>query len=223
MESLRTALVPILDQPAVLVGWLLLNAASLVWLLRDLRHRNPQTMGLMRWVWILTVAYSGPVGLLVYYYSGRAQIARDSLWRRAFRSLAHCYAGCGIGEIIGIVVVAGILALGALTVSTITFALAFAAGFALTMGPLMAEGVSAREAFRDSVVSETASITVMEVVAIGVDLWLAGEATMAQPLFWTSLLVSLTAGLIAAYPVNVLMIRGGIKQGMGHPAEAHGH
>jgi hypothetical protein len=54
-------------------------------------------------------------------------------------------------------------------------------------------------------------------VAIGVDIWVAGEATMGDVLFWTSLLFSLTMGLLAAYPVNVLLIQLGVKEGMMNP------
>lgn len=54
------------------------------------------------------------------------------------------------------------------------------------------------------------------------DLWLAANATMAEPLFWTSLIVSLSAGLLAAYPVNVLLIHLGVKAGMRDPREAGG-
>jgi hypothetical protein len=57
----------------------------------------------------------------------------------------------------------------------------------------------------------------MEAVAIGVDIWIAGEAKMHDVLFWTALLLSLTAGLLAAYPVNVLLIKFGIKEGMMNP------
>ncbi|MQX36306.1 DUF4396 domain-containing protein [Roseospira navarrensis] len=223
MDAIRSALVPVLNHPATLSVWVALNALCVVWLLYDLRTRNPQTHGLMRWVWILTVSYSGPIGLAVYYWSGRAQIARDSLSRRAFRSVSHCYAGCGIGEIAGVIIAAGILALGTLAVGAVSFALAYVAGFALTIGPLMAAGETFPVALKDTLVSETISITVMEVVAISVDIWLAGGAGMSEPLFWTGLLVSLSAGLLAAWPANVLLIHFGIKEGMGHPGEAHAH
>jgi hypothetical protein len=223
MDVLHHEVLAVLNSPVVLFIWLTVNVLCVVWLLSDLRRANPQTQGLMRWVWILTIAYSGPLGVLVYVYSGRAQIARDSLWRRAFRSLAHCYAGCGVGEIMGVVLAAGLLSLGTVAVSAVTFVLAYAAGFSLTIGPLMAAGEGFSEAFRDTVVSETASITVMEVTAISVGLWMGQGATILHPLFWTALLTSLTAGFVAAYPVNVLLIRFGIKEGMGHPAEAHAH
>jgi len=90
----------------------------------------------------------------------------------------------------------------------------------MTVGPLLQEGVDLREALWDAFYSETASITVMEIVAIGVDLWLVGEGTgMADVLFWTSLVFSLTIGLIAAYPVNLALIYVGVKEGMMNPAK----
>ena len=163
--------------------------------------------------------YSGPLGLCGYYYSGRKQIARDSLWRRGFRSVAHCYSGCGAGEIVGVIITVGLLSLGNWWVAGVTFALAYVAGYALTVGPLMEEGVGLKDAMRDAFYSETASITVMEIVAIGTDLWLSQGATMGQALFWSSLVFSLSMGLIAAYPVNVLLIRLGVKEGMHSPRE----
>lgn len=210
----------LLTSPAFLVTWIVLAVISLALLIWDLRHKNPEIAGLMRWVWILTVAYSGPLGLAIYFYAGRKQMARDSLWRRGFRSVAHCYSGCGLGEIIGVIVTVGLLALGTYWVAAITFLCAYAIGFVMTLGPLMQAGESFGEALWDTFTSETASIVVMEAVAIGVDLWLAGQARMGNPLFWASLIVSLTVGLIAAYPVNLLLIRFGIKSGMGSPKDA---
>lgn len=216
LESLRA----FLSQPAVLIVWLSLSTicVGIVW--RDMRRRNPEIMSLMRAVWLLTVFYSGPVGLAVYFYSGRKQIAHDSLWRRGARSTAHCYSGCGAGEVAGLVIAVGILSLGTWWVAALTFACAYAAGYAMTVGPMVQEGVPLREALWDAFTSETASITVMEVVAIGTDIWLAGDAKMSDVLFWTALLTSLTAGFAAAYPVNVALVRFGVKSGMANPKDA---
>jgi hypothetical protein len=213
----------LLNSPTTLAVWAAVVAVSLVIVVRDLRTHNAHIAGLMKWVWILTVLYSGAVGLAVYYYSGRRQIKHDSLWRRGFRSVAHCYSGCGGGEIVGVSIAAGLLGLGNPGIALTTFLLAYVAGFALTVGPLLQEGVSWSQALKDAFYSETASITVMELVAIGVDLLLAGRATMGQPLFWSSMVISLSAGLLAAYPVNVLLIHWGIKEGMHSPKQAHGH
>jgi hypothetical protein len=220
---LKQSLQAFLTDPAVLLVWGILVALSLVAVLRDLSGPNAHLHSLMKWVWGLTVLYSGPLGLVIYFYSGRKEIARDSLWRRSFRSVSHCYSGCGAGEIAGITIAAGLLSLSTWWVAGITFALAYAAGFALTAGPLMQEGVPTGTALWDAATSETASITVMEIVAIGVDIWLAGGATMGEALFWSSLAFSLSMGLLAAYPVNVLLILLGVKSGMHSPKEAHGH
>ena len=94
--------------------WSLATAISLAVLWRDLMRNNAHLVSLMKWVWTFTVAYSGPLGLAVYYCSG-------------------------------------------------------------------------------------------------------------DPLFWSSLVFSLSVGLIAAYPVNVLLIRLGVKKGMHSPKHmAHG-
>ncbi|MBK1697402.1 DUF4396 domain-containing protein [Rhodovibrio salinarum] len=204
----------------ILALWAVTAAASVVLLLRDLRRNNPEIQGLMRWVWILTVLYSGPLGLAGYFWAGRKQIPHDDLARRAFRSVAHCYSGCGLGEIGGLLLTVGLLGLGTTATALVTFAAAYVAGFALTIGPLMQGGESFREALSDTLWSETASIAVMEVTAIAVDLWLAGSAGIGAALFWISLVVSLTIGLVAAYPVNVLLIRFGVKEGM-HSPKAH--
>lgn len=208
-----------LTHPLFLIVWAVLVLACEIALIRDLRRNNANMAGLMKLVWVLTVFYSGFLGLAVYFYAGRAQIPRDSLARRGWRSTAHCYSGCGMGEMVG-VVLASLLALKLGATVALTFSLAYLAGLALTVGPLMQEGMAFGIALKDAVISESASIVVMEAVAIGVDIWLAGDATIAEPLFWAALVVSLNAGLLAAWPVNVLLVRLGVKEGMSAPQPA---
>ncbi len=209
----------LLSSPWFLVTWAVLAAASLAILIHDLRRNNTHLMTLMQVVWSFTVLYSGPIGLGVYWMTGRKEISDDADWRRAFRSVAHCYSGCGMGEITGVIIAVGLLSLGNLWTAAITFALAYVAGYALTVGPLMQDGVPFHTAMWDAFVSETPSIAVMEIVAIGVDLTLAGGAGIGDVLFWSSLIVSLTCGLVAAYPVNLWLIRHGIKEGMMDPRD----
>lgn len=215
---IEAALQRVLTDPQFLIAWGGLVAASLLIVLVDLVRNNRALPSLMKAVWGLTVLYSGPLGLAVYWYAGRTQISHDSFWRRGLRSVSHCYSGCGAGEVVGITIAAGILALHTAGVVLVTFSLAYVAGFALTVGPLIQEGVGLREAVTDAFYSETPSITVMETVAIGVDIWLAGEATIGEPLFWSSLIFSLSIGFLAAYPVNLALIHQGVKEGMGNPA-----
>lgn len=135
--------------------------------------------------------------------------------------MAHCYSGCGGGEIVGVIIAAGLLSLNNWWIAAITFTLAYIAGMLMTIGPLTQEGVPLKRATKDAFYSETASIVVMEAVAIGVDIWLAGEATMGEPLFWSSLVFSLSMGLLAAYPVNVWLVKRGVKEGMHNPKQVN--
>ncbi|WP_435194430.1 DUF4396 domain-containing protein [Natronomonas sp. EA1] len=215
---LRQLLQSVLTNPLALAVWGGLVLTSLAVLGYDLVAKNAELPSLMKLVWGLTVLYSGPLGLAIYTYAGRTQIPEDDIWRRGFRSVAHCYSGCGMGEVIGVIVTAGLLALDTHLVIVGTFAAAYVLGYALTVGPLMQEEVPFWEAMTDAFYSETPSITVMEIAAIGTDVWLAGEAHIGDVLFWSGLVFSLTIGLVVAYPVNLALIRAGVKEGMGNPA-----
>ncbi|WP_254546977.1 DUF4396 domain-containing protein [Halomarina pelagica] len=220
---IRHVLKPILSDPSTMAVWALLVGASVGVLWWDVRKRNRALPSLMKGVWTLVVLYSGPFGLAVYRYAGRTQIDRDSLWRRGFRSTAHCYSGCGAGEIVGFAVLAGLLALESTVLTALgTFALAYLFGYALTVGPLMQEGVGFGRAVLDALYSETPSITVMEVTAIGTDLLLASQAKMTDPLFWGALALSLSVGFVFAFPINAALVYFGVKEGMKNPAEMGG-
>lgn len=217
--TLHGAIQSVLTDPVFLGVWGVFVFCALATLVADLLLKNEALGSLMKVVWVFTVLYSGPLGLAIYYYAGRTQIRHDSVWRRGFRSVSHCYSGCGAGEITGVVIAFGLLSLGNLYVALTTFAFAYVFGYTMTVSPLMQEGVPFEEAMRDAFYTETPSITVMEIVAIGTDLWLAGEAVMTDVLFWSALVFSLSLGLLAAYPVNVLLIHFGVKEGMMNPAE----
>lgn len=219
LAPVRAILKPILSSPVVFGIWILLVLSSLGVLWWDIRERNQALPSMMKFVWMLTVLYSGPIGLAIYWWSGRTQISRDSLWRRGSRSTSHCYSGCGAGEIVGITLAQGILAFSTLWVVLITFGFAYLFGYALNIGPLMQEGASFREATKDAFLSETPSITIMEIAAIGTDLLLAGTAGMGSILFWMAMAFSLSIGFIAAYPVNAGLITLGVKEGMMNPQE----
>ena len=220
LAPVRHVMKPILSDPLVMGVWTLLVVASVGTLWWDIRNRNRALPSMMKGVWTLVVLYSGPFGLGIYWYSGRTQISHDSLWRRGGRSTAHCYSGCGAGEVLGFVLLAGVLALSStLVVTAGTFALAYTFGYALTVGPLMQEGVGFGEAMLDALYSETPSITVMEITAIGTDLLIAAQAHVTDLLFWGALVFSLSVGYVFAFPVNAALVYFGVKEGMENPAE----
>ena len=219
VAPLRQARTPTLSDPTLLAVWGIVVGLSVGTLWWDVRTRNRALPSTMKGVWTLVVLYSGPFGLAVYWYAGRTQISTDSLWRRGFRSTAHCYSGCGAGEVTGVMLAQAILGLAVGWVAAITFGLAYLFGYALTVGPLMQEGVAFWQSMKDALYSETPSITIMEIVAISTDLLLAAQAHVTDVLFWMSLIVSLSLGFVAAFPVNVVLVRLGVKEGMKNPAE----
>ncbi|SEP31860.1 protein of unknown function [Halogranum amylolyticum] len=83
----------------------------------------------------------------------------------------------------------------------------------------MQDRVSFKEAMWDALLSETPSITIMEIFAIGTDLLLAAEAHMGDLLFWSALAFSLSIGFLVAWPVNVALVHFGVKEGMSNPAK----
>ncbi|MDS0282684.1 DUF4396 domain-containing protein [Haloarcula onubensis] len=220
LAPVRHVMKPILSDPLVMGVWALFVVAAVGTLWWDIRKRNQALPSLMKGVWTLVVLYSGPLGLAIYWYAGRTQISHDSLWRRGFRSTVHCYSGCGAGEVVGFALLAGLLALQRTTLVTVgTFALAYTFGYALTVGPLLQEGVGFGEAMVDALYSETPSITIMEIAAIGTDLLVASQAHISDLLFWGALVFSLSVGYVFAFPVNAALVYVGVKEGMENPAE----
>jgi hypothetical protein len=139
--------------------------------------------------------------------------------RLAWTATVHCLTGCGIGEILGLVIAAQ---LGWPDLPSIALAvvLAFIFGYALTLRPLLASGMALGAAARLAFAADTLSITVMEIVDNLIILAIPGAmaAGIGDPLFWGSLAIALAVAGVAAYPVNRWLI----LRGRGH-AVLHEH
>ena len=142
-----------------------------------------------------------------------------SLNRVAWSATLHCLTGCGIGEVLGMVIGT---ALGWGNFETIALAviLAFFFGYALTMRPLLAAGMGLRQATKLALAADTASITIMEIVDNAIMLLIPGamDAPLDSLLFWGSLTFALAVAAVAAFPVNRWLI----ARGKGH-AVVHAH
>ncbi len=146
-------------------------------------------------------------------------VTAPSLDRLAFSATVHCLTGCGIGEVLGLVIATQ---LGWDDVPSIALAvvLAFVFGYALTLRPLLGSGMAIRAALGLAFAADTISITVMEIVDNAIILLIPGamDAGITSGLFWGSLAVALAVAGVAAYPVNRWLI----ARGRGH-AVVHRH
>ncbi len=145
--------------------------------------------------------------------------AAPSLNRLAASATTHCLVGCGIGEVLGLVIGT---ALGWSTVSTIALAvgLAFLFGYSLTSIPLLRSGLALSAVVPIALAADTISITIMEIVDNGIILAVPGamDAGLSSALFWGSLAFALGVAWLVVFPINRWLI----ARGHGH-AVVHAH
>jgi hypothetical protein len=143
---------------------------------------------------------------------------QPSLNKTAWSATLHCLTGCAIGEVLGMVIGTA-LGWGNGATVVLSVVLAFFFGYALTLMPLL-KSLSLGTALKLALVSDTASIAVMEIVDNAFMLVVPGamDAGLSDLLFWGSLAVSLAIAAVAAFPVNRWLI----ARGMGH-AVVHAH
>jgi hypothetical protein len=136
-----------------------------------------------------------------------------SVNRLALSATIHCLTGCGIGEVLGLVI-ATQLGWDDLPSILLAIVLAFVLGYSLTLRPLLASGIAFGAAARLAFAADTVSITVMEIVDNAIVIAIPGAmaAVVIDPLFWGSLALSLAIAGVAGFPVNRWLI----QRGRGH-------
>ncbi len=194
-----------------------------------------QPMGIMEIVWPVTALYLGPLGLWAYLRWGRPKSRR---WRQRHGDpsepselasvtvgVSHCGAGCTLGDIAAtwIVFAAGLTLLGlALPVEYLfDYTLAFGLGIAFqyfSIAPMRDLGV--RDGLRAAVKADALSLSAFEVGLFG---WMAVMQLVLftdphlhpdHASYWFLMQIGMALGFITAYPVNVWLIRRGIKERM---------
>jgi len=139
----------------------------------------------------------------------------------ALSATLHCITGCAIGEILGLMIGT---AIGLSTGGTVALAiaLAFLFGYTLSTFPLIKSGLGVGAALSIVFAADTLSIATMEVVDNLVMAIIPGamEAGLVNWVFWTSMMIALTAAFAAAYPVNRHLLQRGKGHALTH--EYHG-
>ena len=149
----------------------------------------------------------------------KSDTGHGTLNRVALSATIHCLTGCGIGEVLGMVIGTAI-GLGTWATVGLAVMLAFFFGYTLTMIPLLRAGIDLRAALKLAFAADTASIAIMELVDNAIMLVIPGamDAGLFEIRFWGSLALALLLAGVAAFPV----VRWLIARGRGH-AVVHRH
>lgn len=130
----------------------------------------------------------------------------------AFEATLHCLTGCGLGDILGFVFGT---ALGLSYYSSVVFGifLGFILGFGLGMLPLIKAKMTLKHALRVVIATEFFSILVMEAAETVIELIFPGmkKLGLVHIQYWIGLAIALFAGFLAAYPVNLFLVKRGIR------------
>ena len=139
-------------------------------------------------------------------------VARDSHVGLAASATVHCLLGCGLGEVAGVVIGVA-LGLSNLVTLALAVVLGFVFGFLLGIIPLLRAGFSRARAFKQVLIIEGLSIAVMETAEVLVEVYVPGvmQSSLHSPLFWIGMLLALMAGFTAAFPVNYVLVRRGLR------------
>jgi len=130
----------------------------------------------------------------------------------AFSATVHCLIGCGLGEVLGMVIGTW-LHLNNLVTTVVAIILGFILGFAFGMMPLLRAGYSFKKALKQVLIAEGLSIVVMEAFEVIVQVYTPGvmDAHLSDSIFWIGMVFGLIAGFIAAFPVNYIFVKRGIR------------
>ena len=137
---------------------------------------------------------------------------REPYFKLAFSATLHCLLGCGLGEVLGMII-ATALAWNNFNSILLAVLLGFVFGFILGMWPLLRGGIAWVPALRTVLIAEGLSIAVMEAAEVLAQVYIPGvlESGLTDGIFWLGMLAALVAGFVAAFPVNLILVKKGIR------------
>ncbi len=131
----------------------------------------------------------------------------DIKTKHAIKHTIHCLIGCGIGEILGMLI-ASFLGWHRIGRLPLAIALSFLFGYLITYRGVRKETKTSKEALKVTLATDTVSITSMELVDNTIEFIIPNAllVTAASPRFWWGLAVSLTIAFFITVPVNRYMM-----------------
>lgn len=208
----------------VLIGWFVLIALSVLYVVVDSRRNPEQTV--MKWGWILVTLYMGPIAAGLYVLSDKEprpgtheQFVRP-LWKQGIGSTIHCVAGDATGIILAATVTA-ILGFPMWLDLIVEYVAGFAFGLFIFQSLFMKDmfGGSYTRSLRHSFMPEWLSMNMMMagMVAVMVPLMMGRDMRAMEPtelVYWGTMSFGVIAGFAVAYPVNVWLVWAGLKHGL---------
>lgn len=130
----------------------------------------------------------------------------------AFSATLHCLIGCGIGEVLGIVI-GTYFGIGKVNTLILAVTLGFVVGLILGIRPLLKAKFDFKRALKTVLIAEGLSILVMEATEVLIEVYTPGvmAAGLTNWIFWAGMLLAMSGGFIAAYPINYYFIGKGIR------------
>lgn len=131
----------------------------------------------------------------------------DTRTRQAIEHTIHCLIGCGIGEILGMLIASE---LGWHRVGRVALAipLAFLFGYALTYRGVRKEVATSKEAIKITAATDTVSILSMEAIDNIIEFIIPNAllVTATSFRFWWGLALALSIAFVVTVPVNRYMM-----------------
>jgi hypothetical protein len=218
----------------LLIVWFALAVLSTLYVAWDQFRNNPEPV-VMKWGFILVTLYMGPIGLLLYVLSdkepkpGTHEQFTSPLWKQGVGSTIHCVAGDATGIILAAVITAA-LGLPMRFDLIVEYITGFAFGLLIFQSLFMKEimGGTYLENVRNTFLPEFISMNAMMAgMAPTMSFLMMGRDMRAmQPtslLFWGVMSLGVGVGFIVAYPVNVWMVKRGLKHGLMTERKSTGH
>ncbi len=216
----------------IVIAWIALasafvSAAAILWDIFVGGHR--QKMAVMHWVWPITALYWGPVAVWGYFVRDRRD--DDASWWSTAKAVSHCGAGCTLGDIIGewlvyvtaftIPVFASASANSLMAMFAADFVLAWTLGIVFQYFSIvpMRDDAGRWEGIWAAIKADTLSIVSFQVGLFGfmalyhLVLW-DPPLSVASPVYWLMMQLGMIVGFFTAWPVNVWLVRHGLKERM---------
>jgi hypothetical protein len=209
----------------ILLGWFLLVLISVIFVASDAFKRLPEP-GVIKWAWVLTTLYLGPVGAIFYVLvdkeprPGSHERFTAPMWKQTFGSTLHCVAGDATGVILA-ATITGLLGLPMWFDMTAEYIFGFAFGLFIFQSLFMKDvmGLTYVAALKTSFIPEWLSMNAMMAGMFPVMVtFMMGRDMRAmdprEPLYWGVMSLAIGVGFLCAYPANWWLVSKGLKHGL---------